>query len=214
MKGKVTLKAGEEFEGTSNRKLMEKWEGEFLGSKSQSSVIRDIMDWESMWGEDNIYSSDEVNFQFEDDVLDYDEEDTLYNENSDGEKIGDKASFVDFEEDGESLMKLFNVGYTSNSISNYIARRDEQSSSRWFQVSYVQVRGCTFRLGNFLSVLTSDIRADRRLSKLTMIMFYNSERVINTGISLIGKQCCLYSKIRGCNASKYCHSKCTSKNQL
>ncbi|KAM7506464.1 hypothetical protein LguiA_016917 [Lonicera macranthoides] len=81
-------------------------------------------------------------------------------------------------------MSLFNVGNTGNSISNYIARRDEQSSSWWSQVSYDQVRGCIFKLDNLFSVLTGDIRVNRRLSKLPMIMFYNSEMVIKTGISL------------------------------
>ncbi|KAM7503026.1 hypothetical protein LguiB_001930 [Lonicera macranthoides] len=184
MKGKVTLKAGEEIEGTSNGKVMENWKGELLGSTSQNNVIRDGMNLESVWGEDNINSSDEANLQFEDDDLECDEEGTLYNESFDGEKLEDHASFKHFEENGESLMSLFNVGNTGNSISNYIARRDEQSSSWWSQVSYDQVRGCIFKLGNLFSVLTGDIRVNRRLSKLSMIMFYNSEMMIKTGISL------------------------------
>ncbi|KAM7497694.1 hypothetical protein LguiA_022108 [Lonicera macranthoides] len=184
MKDKVTLKAGEEIEGTSNGKVMENWKGELLGSTSQSNVVRDGMNLESVWGEYNINSSDEANLQFEDDDLECDEEGTLYNESFDGEKLEDHASFKHFEENGKSLMSLFNVGNTGNSISNYIARRDEQSSSWWSQVSYDQVRGCIFKLGNLFSVLTGDIRVNRRLSKLSMIMFYNSEMMIKTGISL------------------------------
>ncbi|KAM7519111.1 hypothetical protein LguiB_018073 [Lonicera macranthoides] len=119
-----------------------------------------------------------------DDDLEYDEECTLYNESSDGEKLEDHASFEHFEENGESLMSLFNVCNTCNSISNYIARRDEQLSSWWSQVSYYRVRGYIFKLGNVFLVLTGDIKVNRRLSKLPMIMFYNSEMVIKTGISL------------------------------
>ncbi|KAM7490299.1 hypothetical protein LguiA_033220 [Lonicera macranthoides] len=122
------------------------------------------MNLESMWGEDNINSSDEANLQFEDDELDSDEEGTVHNESSDGDIIRYQTSFEHFEEDGESLMRLFNKGSTCNSISNYIARREKQSSSRWLQVFYNQVKGCTFKLGNFFTIPTGDIRADRRLN--------------------------------------------------
>ncbi|KAM7503267.1 hypothetical protein LguiB_002171 [Lonicera macranthoides] len=74
MKGKIMLNASKETEGKSNGKVMENWEGKFLGSQSQSNVICDGINLESMWGEDNINSSNEANLQFENDELDSDEE--------------------------------------------------------------------------------------------------------------------------------------------
>ncbi|KAM7493186.1 hypothetical protein LguiB_027795 [Lonicera macranthoides] len=73
-----------------------------------SALKQDGMNLESMWGEDNINSSDEANLQFEDDELDSDEEGTVHNESSDGDIIRYQTSFEHFEEDGESLMRLFN----------------------------------------------------------------------------------------------------------
>ncbi|KAM7490294.1 hypothetical protein LguiA_033215 [Lonicera macranthoides] len=84
-KGKISLMEGEDIEGTSNGKVMKNWE-------------------------DNINSSDEANLQFEDDELDSDEEGTVHNESSDGDIIRYQTSFEHFEEDGESLMRLFNKG--------------------------------------------------------------------------------------------------------